>query len=282
MSRFLILWGTARHGELLASDARSRTVDIDPTPTSQARRAASSRRTLTLIVALVVVVVSALWLNGLRNRADVIEAFRSEPGAVALTVGSCNRQPFVDEFEQTEPGTYEVLVRTQLANNGEDCADGLTIEVDPEQPMVVIVDRVSGERFELLGTGEPAPLGLNGVWRMVTVDIGNPVTVGETTAEIPEVTISGGEESGMISGNFGCNEYSVDFTFVDDVLTGQPETLEGTEEFCEIPAGSGELALTEQSLLELLAGGPARVFLQGDDLEIGTEQTNAVFERIAG
>lgn len=137
---------------------------------------------------------------------------------MSLGVSSCNQDPFVDELDETAPGTYEVLVRKRLPDNGNACADGLSIDVDPGHETITIINRVSGETFGLLGTGEPAPLGLKGKWRMVTVDGGNLVSVGRTTAEIPEITISAGKESGVISGNFGCNDLTID----DDTIANAP------------------------------------------------------------
>ncbi len=117
---------------------------------------------------------------------------------------------------------------------------------------------------------------------MTTVDIGHPVAVGQTTAEIPEVTIRAGEESGVIEGNFGCNRLRIEVTFTTNTITGRPETLEGSQELCAIPDGSGRLVLTEQTLLDLLSGDQAvEIHLSGDHLEIGTLDTNAVFERIS-
>ncbi len=238
-------------------------------------------RTRLIGLAIVLIAISGCGVIGSGGRADIIEATRTAPGTVDLSVGSCNQNPFVAELDQVEPGTYEVLVRTELGDNGEDCADQITVDIDPAHPTVVIVDRSSGESFTLLGTGQPAPLGLNGVWRMTTVDTGRPVAVGRTTAEIPEITIQAGEESGVISGNFGCNHLSIEVSFTADKITGRPETLEGTEELCAIPDGSEQLVLTERTLLDLLAGKqPAEMYLSGDHLEIGTLATNAVFERI--
>ena len=190
-----------------------------------------SRLGLGKVAAVAVGAVVLVWLvvtvNGLRNRADVIEAVRSSPDTVSLSVDSCNQNPAVAELEETEPGVFEVLVRKQLPNMGTDCLDGVSIDVDPELQSIVIVDRVSRESFSL-GTGEPAPIGLNGVWRMTTVDMGFPVAVGETTAEIPEIMIRAGEEAGVVSGVFGCNRLSIEVTFTPDTIQGRPETLEGT------------------------------------------------------
>jgi hypothetical protein len=216
------------------------------------------------------------------SRADILEATRTAPGAVDLAVGSCNQDPFIAEVEQTEPGTYEVLVETEGPDNGEDCADRVTMNVDPDHPTVTIIDRASGQSFDLLGTGHPAPLGLNGVWRMTTVAIGRPVTVGQTTAEIPEITIRAEEESAVFEGNFGCNHLSIEVAVTTDMVTGRPETLEGTEELCAVPDGSDQLVLTERTLLDLLSGRrPAHLYLSGDHLEIDTGDTNAVFERVS-
>ncbi len=230
---------------------------------------------------IAVAVLAAFFIRDRLNRADVIEAVRASPSEVGLAVNSCNQNPVV-ESDEVEPGVYEVLVRTQRPGTGQDCADGVTISVDPAQPTITIVDRSSGESFELLGTGEPGPLGLNGVWRMTTVAIGEPVEVGVTTSEIPEITIEAMASTGVLFGNFGCNRLSIDVTFEGDTITGLPETLEGTEELCAIPDGGEQLVLTERSLLDLLSGAPVEYFLQGDSLEIGNRQTNAVFERIAG
>lgn len=244
---------------------------------------AMSDRLHVAFAALVVLsAVTSCGIAGLRGRADIIEATRTAPGTVSLSVDSCNQDPFAAEVDQTDPGTYEVLVRTRLRNDGEDCADGVTIEIDPSHSTVVIIDRTSGQSFDLLGSGLPAPLGLNGIWRMTTVDIGHPVTVGRTTAEIPEVLIRAGEESGVIEGNYGCNHLSIEVTFTTDTVTGRPETLEGSQELCAIPDGSDQLVLTEQTLLDLLSGEqPAQMYLSGDHLEIGTLNTNAVFERVS-
>lgn len=216
------------------------------------------------------------------DRADIIEATRTAPATVGLLVASCNQGPFVAEVEQTDPGTYEVLVRTRRGNTGEDCADEVAIEIDPAHQTVVVVDRASGQAFDLLGTGQPIPLGLNGVWRMTTVDIGHPVVVGQTTVEVPEITIRAREESGLIEGNFGCNHLSIDVTFADKTITGRPETLAGEAEPCAGPDGSERLGLAEQTLLDLLSGDqPAEMYLSGDHLEIGRLDTNAVFERVS-
>lgn len=220
------------------------------------------------------------WLNGLRGRAEVFAAFRSQPGVVALSVGSCNQNPFVAELEETQPGTYEVLVRTELPGNGDDCADGVTIDVDPGLSTITILDRTSGEVFNVLGNGEGGPAGLNGTWRMVTVADGEPVEVGVTTEQIPEITITADASTGVISGNFGCNDFSIDVAFDGDTIIGQPESLEGTEELCAIPDGSNQPVLTEQTLLNLLSGEPAEFFVQGASMEIGTLATNAVFELV--
>lgn len=239
------------------------------------------RRTILAVVGLAAIVWLVFTLNGLRNRADILEAVRSSPSTVSLAIRSCNQDPFVDELEETIPGTYEVLVRKRLPSNGDDCADGVSIDVDLSHETLTIIDRVSGKTFALLGTGKPAPLGLNGTWRMTTVDIGNLVVVGETTAEIPEISIKAGEESGVISGNFGCNSLTIEVTFAENTIAGRPETLKGTTELCSIPDGSEELVLTERSLLEILSGEPAELFLDGGHLEIGTRSTNTVFERVS-
>lgn len=243
------------------------------------------RRTghLALLVALVVVASCGTALTGSDGRADVFEAVRTSPGTVELSVASCNQGPFVAELEQTAPGEYEVLVRTRVGNDGEDCNDLVTIEIDPTNPTVAITDRASGKTFDLLGTGEPSPLGLNGVWRMTTVDMGHPVVVGRTTVEVPEITIRAGEEAGVIEGNFGCNDLAIEVTFTNEMITGQPRSLEGGTEPCSAPDSSAQLMLTERTLLDLLAGDqPAEIYLSGDHLEIGTLATNAVFERVSG
>ncbi|MGH1488319.1 MAG: hypothetical protein ACRBK7_02825 [Acidimicrobiales bacterium] len=233
-------------------------------------------------LAMLTAVAAGCGALGLVGGTGIIEATRTAPGTVDLLVASCNQNPFVANVEQTDPGTYEVLVRTELGNNGEACADQITIDVDPDHPTVAIIDQASGQTFDLLGTGQPAPVGLNGVWRMTTVDNGHPVTAGQTTAEIPEITIEAGEESGVIEGNFGCNHLSIEVAFAAGTLTGRPETLEGTEELCAIPDGSDRLVLTERTVLDLLSGKkPVEMYLSGDHLEIGTLDTNAVFERVA-
>ena len=100
-----------------------------------------------VVVGVVVLVWLAFTVNGIRNRADVIRAVRSSPETISLAVGSCNQNPEVAEFEETEPGVFEVLVRTKLPNTGEGCADGVSIDVDPELQSIVIIDRTSGESF---------------------------------------------------------------------------------------------------------------------------------------
>lgn len=217
---------------------------------------------------------------GSERVADVLQAERDTPGTVSLLVGACNQEPFVDELEQTAPGTYEVLVRTELKSNGDECADLVSIAVDPDHEALTVVDRVSGETFEMFGSGEPAPLGLNGVWEMRTVD-SRSVRAGGNTETIPEITISATEESAVLSGNFGCNDQSIEVTFEGETLIGRPDTLEGTEEFCSIPDGSNELVLTERTLLELLSGEPVSARLSGDRLTIGNGDTDSVFERVA-
>lgn len=240
----------------------------------------SVRKIAAVAVGAVVLVWLVFTVNGMRNRASVFEAVRSSPETVGLSVNSCNQNPEVAELEQTEAGVYEVLVRTRLAGTGADCLDGIVIDVDPELQSIVVIDRVSGDSFSL-GTGEPAPLGLNGVWRMTIADA-MPVIVGETTAEIPDIMIRAGENAGVVSGVFGCNRLSIEVTFTPETILGRPETLEGTEELCSIPDGSEELVLTERTLLKLLSGEePAEVFLSDDHLEIGSLETNAVFVRIS-
>lgn len=231
----------------------------------------------------VMVVAAGCGVFGSGGRVDIIEATRVDPGTVSLSVAACNEDPFVAEVEQTSPGTYQVLVRTRLSNDGEDCSDQVTLHVDATHPTVVVVDRHSGQSFGLLGSGLPSPLGLNGIWRMTTVDRGHLVTVGRTTAEIPELTIRAGAESGVIEGMFGCNHLSIEVTFAADTITGQPDTLKGIRESCTIPEGSDQLELTEQTLLELLSGERAAdVYLSGDDLHITLPYTtSAVFERIS-
>ena len=167
---------------------------------------------LALLLVPVVVVSCGTAVTGSGGRADVFEAVRTAPATVGLSVASCNQGPFVAELEQTAPGEYEVLVRTQAPNNGEDCNDTITIEIDPTHPTVDIIDRASGETFKLLGTGAPPPLGLNGVWRMTTADTGHPVVAGRTTVEVPEITIRASEGSGVIEGNFGCNDLAIEVT----------------------------------------------------------------------
>lgn len=238
---------------------------------------------LAVLLALVVVAGCGTSLTGSGGRADVFEAVRTSPGTVELSVASCNQGPFVAELERTAPGEYDVLVQTRVGNNGEDCNDLVTIEIDSTDPTVAITDRSSGETFNLLGTGEPSPLGLNGAWRMTTVDMGHPVVVGQTTVEVPEITISAGERSGVIEGNFGCNSLTIEVTFTDDMIAGQPQSLEGSTEPCSAPDSSPRLMLTERTLLDLLTGDqPAQIYLSGDHLEIGTLATNAVFERVSG
>ena len=247
-----------------------------------------SARTALLALAVAAAVAAGCGSSGVPilgsgNRADVLEATRTAPGTVRLLVASCNQGPYLDEVDQPDPGTYEVLTRTRVGNTGDDCADLVELDIDPAHRTVTIVDRVSGHTFELLGTGQPAPLGLNGVWRMTTVDIGNPVAAGRTTREIPELTIRADEDAGVIEGNFGCNERRIEVTLTADTITGRPETLEGGTEQCPGPGGGSEaMVLTERTLLELLSGDrPAEVYLDGDHLEIGTLDTNAVFERVS-
>ena len=111
------------------------------------RSSLSLGKVAAVVVGVVVLVWLAFTVNGMRNRADVIEAVRSSPTTVGLAVGSCNQNPRVEELEQTEPGTYEVLIRTELSGNGLDCLDQVTISVDPTHDSVVIIDRTSGESF---------------------------------------------------------------------------------------------------------------------------------------
>ena len=231
----------------------------------------------------VMAVAAGCGVFGSGGPADIIKATRIDPGTVSLSVASCNEDPFVAEVEQTSPGTYQVLVRTRLSSDGHDCSDRVTLHVDATHPTVVVVDRSSGQSFGLLGSGLPAPLGLNGVWRMTTVDRGHPVIIGQTTAEIPELTIRAGAESGVIEGMFGCNHLSIEVTFAADTITGRPDTLKGIRESCTIPEGSDQLTLTEQTLLELLSGEQAsNVYLSGDHLELNLPyRTFAVFERIS-
>ncbi|MEM9563906.1 MAG: hypothetical protein AAGA93_14895 [Actinomycetota bacterium] len=241
-----------------------------------------SWRGVPVALGLLVVLAMGCGAVGGRGSADVLEATRIAPDSVRLLVASCNQGPFVDEVERTEPGTYEVRVGTRIGGTGDDCADLVSVAVDPDLATLVIVDRVSGRRFELLGTGLPAPLGLNGVWRMTTVDIGTMVSVGQTTAEIPELSISVDEESGVVEGNFGCNDLRIEVDVGPDTIAGRPETLTGGTERCPVGGGSGDEVVTERSLLELLTGGrPADLYLDGDHLELSTPDTNAVFERIA-
>ena len=238
---------------------------------------------LALLTAMLVAAGCGTALTGSGGRADVFEAVRTSPREVELSVASCNQGPFVAELEQTSPGEYEVLVRTRVGNNGKDCNDLVTIEIDPNHPAVAITDRASGQTFNLLGSGEPSPLGLNGVWRMTTVDIGHPVEAGRTTVEVPEITIRAGEESGVIEGNFGCNNLAIEVTFTNDMITGQPGSLDGSTEPCSAPDSSAQLMLAERTLLDLLTGEqPAEIYLSGDHFEIGTLATNAVFERVSG
>lgn len=212
----------------------------------------------------------------------VFEANRTAPDTVELALGACNPTNLEVRVEQTEPDTYEVRAIAEGATQ-DDCGSIVEIDVDPALDTVTVIDRRSGETFTLLGSGEAAPLGLNGTWRMVTVAMGEPVVVGRTTAEIPEITIEADETSGVISGNFGCNVQSIEVVFSgEDTLAGLPETLEGEQELCTIPDGGDQLVLTERTLLDLLSGEPVELFLRGDQVEIGNFDTNAVFERIAG
>lgn len=111
-------------------------------------------KTVGALVGLAIAGVAVLLvLNEFRNRVDVFEAHRQTPSIVELAVASCNRMPFVDEFEEIEPGIYEVLVRTELPSNGTDCNDIVAIDVDPTQETIVVIDRSSGDRFEALNPG---------------------------------------------------------------------------------------------------------------------------------
>lgn len=185
-----------------------------------------------------------------------------------------------------EPGTYEVRAFVEPTNE-DDCGASIRIDVDPDVDDVIIIDRRSGQTFTLLSSGQAPPLGLNGTWRMVAVDLGQPVDVGRITAQTPEITIEADESSGVISGNFGCNPRRVDVVFESDDtgtrIIGLPETLEGEEQLCAIPdSSSDQLVLTERTLLALLSGEPASLSLYGDELRIGTTETNVVLELIDG
>lgn len=244
-------------------------------------------RILAGLVALAAGIGLVMALADARGRADVIEAVRTEPGTVQLGIGSCNQEPYVDELVETRPGVYEVLVRTQENSGGEDCADSLSIAVAPDSDTITIVDRASGREFDLLGTGLPAPYGLTGTWTMTTVDFGNPVVAGVTNIDVPEITFvidhttppPVRQAQGMITGNFGCNGHTIEVSITVDTITGHPETLAAEHEACSIPEGSGQPVLTETTLNELLSGEPAELFLNGDQLEIGTVNTNATFKR---
>ena len=99
-------------------------------------------------LALIGVVAFAIFFLGQRNRVAVMDAVRATSDTVELGVNSCNQNPTA-EVEQIEPGVYEVLVRTTGPANTLECQDLVTIEVDPEDPVITIIDRTSGDRFEL-------------------------------------------------------------------------------------------------------------------------------------
>ena len=102
-------------------------------------------------LALIGVVAFAIFFLGQRNRVAVMDAGRATSDTVELGVNSCNQDPTA-EVEQVEPGVYEVLVRATGPSNTLECQDRVTIDVNPQDSAIVIIDRTSGDRFELQTT----------------------------------------------------------------------------------------------------------------------------------
>ena len=96
-------------------------------------------------------VAFAVFFVGQRNRVAVTDAVRVAPDTVELAIASCNQNPTA-EVEQIEPGVYEVLVRATGPGNNLECQDLVTIDVNPQDSAIVIIDRTSGDRFELQAT----------------------------------------------------------------------------------------------------------------------------------
>ncbi len=218
---------------------------------------------------------------------DVLDAVRTDPTTVELLVAACNPSVLDSDVERVAADRYEVVVSAEGASVGENCGSSVEIAVDGQLAALTVHDRTSGETYTANGSGEAAPFGLDGRWRMTTVANGEPVRIGINTAEIPEIEIDidadadSGGGGGIISGDFGCNGASMRIELDAGSIIGLPDTLTTEEELCSVTGDDERMVLTERTLLELLSGVRTEVVLRGDDLEIATPETNAVFVRVA-
>ncbi len=206
------------------------------------------RRSRLLVVLFLVVTGVLIWTILPRDKVSVIDVRRLEPGAVTLTVASCNAAP---EASVTGPvdGRYRVDVRTTKDwERGNACADLVEVAVDPTLRTLEIHDEKSGEVFGVPAPAVDEPLDIDGLWEMVVVN-GESVLVGVNTEETPAIEI----RAGFLSGNLGCNAVGVELLQDVDVL--RAFGFEGTEELCGIPDGSDEMVLTERILRTMLESG---------------------------
>ena len=115
----------------------------------------NSKRKMALLVFAVAVLAVAIAVVGfaffLRSPVAVFEAQRISPETVRLGVESCGQRSEVGELNQVEPGTYEleVDVRATLPGPSNDCADLLTVDINPRLEAVTIIDKTTGQVFEL-------------------------------------------------------------------------------------------------------------------------------------
>lgn len=105
-----------------------------------------------VVALLVVLALGAVFIDfpSPDTSAPFFSGQRPSPSLVELNVGGCAREPRLYEFDETSPGTYEVRVRFTTPPN--DCAaidPPVTIDVDPNQEIVTVIDRWSGTVLEL-------------------------------------------------------------------------------------------------------------------------------------
>jgi hypothetical protein len=177
---------------------------------------------------------------------DVID-IASEQGddGLTLVVASCNGAPEADvEFVD---GQYLVEVRTtQEWDTGNECADLVTITIDPDLDAFEVVDQSSNDVFPYPPVPEiVAPsVDIEGQWRMIEVN-GAVVEVGVNTIEIPMFEIT----SRFLSGQLGCNTGGAELLIDGNQVRA---FLESTAELCSNPDGSEEMIPTERVLRFML------------------------------
>lgn len=227
------------------------------------------------LLILVVLSLAATACGLFSDNVAVIGINFYEDDMVSLSVASCNGAPIATVAE-LERGRYRVEASTtQDWNRGQECADGVNIEVAENLAVVTIEDAVGGETFTfppLEGPGPPE-VALDGTWQMIEVN-GEVVEVGVNTIEIPEITI----DAGFLR-RLGCNGGGAELLIEGSMVRG---VLESTTELCSIPDGSEILVPTERILVAMLESDDGAFVERGRDTMIWTKGGDALKFTLVG